>query len=58
MSDPLQLAFLIVVVAAFAIFGITLFAVAIYVNTAEPKVAAPPPRKVIPANQSETRPVR
>ena len=52
MQDPVQLMFLVVIVAAFAAFAVTLFGVSIYVQIARQPEAEPPPRKVTPAQSA------
>jgi len=50
MTSLPSLIVLILVVASFATFGITLFAVSIYASLADAAEAIPPQRKVIPAS--------
>lgn len=57
MSDPIQLAFLVAIIAAFVTFGVALLAVSIYVNLPEAPQTEPP-RKVIPASHAGAPAVR
>jgi hypothetical protein len=51
MSDSTQLFVLVCIVAAFAAFGVTLFAVSTYANLSERRSPKPLPRAVVPASR-------
>jgi hypothetical protein len=52
MQDPVQLMFLIAIIAAFAAFAVTLFGVSIWVQIARRPEAEPLPRRVTPAQSA------